>query len=145
MNLRHRARLAILGHAANEAYRRGLLDLHVPDRVFGLPRESVLFSTSLDQTLPMRVWLSDWEQGEARIAAAIWPTDEVDKWLHVVRADEFAGEVFTSGYLNRGSSFWLSAADDPAIYIARPRLEILKMLPGLKSPSHDLKIHHRTH
>jgi hypothetical protein len=144
VNLRHHARLAILGHAANEAYRQGLLDLRGPDRAFGMPRKSVHFSTSIDQTFPMRVWLSDWEHGETRIAAAIWPTDEVDDWLHVVRADEFAGEVFTTGYLNRGSSIWISAADDRAIYIAQPRLEILRMLSGLKIKSDDLKIHHRT-
>lgn len=130
----------MLGHAANEAFRRGLFVPLAPDRDFGTPRKSVLFSMSLDQTIPMRVWLSDWDCGEARIAAALWPTEDADCWLHAVRADELAGEVFTSGYLIRGSRVRLAIVDDPVIFIRPSRREAMKRFALPRGIEDDLQL-----
>lgn len=129
MSWRSRARALILGQATNEAFQRGYLDPSACNRAFGVPRKSEVFSMNFGQLGEMRVWVSDWEHNEARIAAALWPTEEVDRWLHVARSDAFAGQVQTSGYLYRGYGVHLENSSPAEIYIHRSRVPAMRNIP----------------
>ena len=129
MSWRSHVRALILGQAANEAFRRGYLDPLACNRAFGVPQKSEIFSMNLGQLGEMRVWVSDWEDNEARIAAALWPTAEVDYWLSVTRSDALAGQVRTSGYLYRGHGVYLENSSTPGIYIHRSRVPAMKSIP----------------
>lgn len=132
MNFPQRVQAAILGSAIDKALHRGILDPHGANRVLVNPRKSARFTMDMGNGFPMRVWTGEWDHDEIRIAAALWPTLEVDDWLHAVRADKYAGEVFTSGYITRGSPPRLAHQQSPNVYIHPSRRVAMSTLVAPK-------------
>lgn len=140
MNSRSRAFLTLLAHAANEGFRTGHFNPDAPNRSPMEHRGSVLFDAPLG-SMPMRVWISDWRNDEARIAVAAWPTEEVDRWIEASGAKALAGEVVASGWLERSSLLRLVNISDPTIFIRQNRVEALRTLQAPTEEADPLRLY----
>lgn len=143
MNHRSHAFLTLASHAVNEAVRRGLFDPASPNGDPRKRRSSVLFSTSLNDLIPMRVFIADWQSDEARVIVAAWPSLSVDDWIEVSRANGRAGEVVASGWLERHSHLLLVNSLDPTLFVQGARVAALKALPEPKEIADPLGLYPR--
>ena len=127
MNLKSHVSLVMLSHATNAAYWAGLFD---PEGANGsvLDDRGQLFSTTIEETMPMRVWLSGWYRDEARITAAAWPPADVDDRIRSSPLGARQGEVVASGWLCRGGHLHLSTPLTPSIFLSVARREDMKLL-----------------
>ena len=127
MNLKSHVSLVMLSHATNAAYWAGLFD---PEGANGsvLDDRGQLFSTTIEHSMPMRVWLSGWYRDEARITAAAWPTTNVDEQIRSSPPRARQGEVVANGWLDRGRRLQIATPLIPSIFLSNARREDMKVL-----------------
>ncbi len=142
MNYRSHAFLALLAHAVNEAFRTGRFDPAAPNRDPMQSRSSVLLDAPLG-SVPMRAWIGDWRFDEARIVAAAWPTSDVDRWIEAGGAEELAGEVVASGWLERRSQLRLVNVFEPSIFIRQNRVAAMRAAPLPSDAADPLQLYPR--
>ena len=143
MSYRSNARTAILYHAVAEAVGRNILDLDAPNLDPTDQWTPTLFSTTIGDNIPMRVWIRDWKFDETKVNVALWPKSEVDRWLQCPNAGKYAGDVMVSGYFERNNRVHLTNPFEKRIFISRSRTDTMKEFPPVSETLDEFRAYLR--
>ena len=120
---------SLLSHTVTVGLKKGIIHPLGPNCEPSGDRRSRFFDAPL-LGHSVRVCFTEWRFDEARVSLALWPSDDVDKWIQCGNAKRSAGEVTVHGRLDRSNGrLRLQAPFNPSVFISKHRrVELLKLL-----------------